>query len=504
MGYILVFDIGTSAVKACLFNRRLELLGHSGGEYRLMTPEQGRVELEPETYWRAVRTEMAGICRRLGISPGEIEAITVTTQGETLIPVDSAGRALRNAIVWLDERAAKQAAKINERFPPELFYSRTGISECNGYCPVSKILWIKEEEPEIYAKTHKFLLLEDYILSRFTGDFVTEKALLCTTGYFDIIADEYWEEMLAFAGIDPAKLPRPLECGAVLETPVLPELRRELGLSAGVKIISSAMDQMTAATGAGSLKPGIITETTGTGMCIAAMSEDPDFSNPGRVTIYRHIYAKKYLIIPVCMTAGLILKWFKDEFCADIAAEAKSRNQPVYTLIDEFASGAPPLSRGLILVPYLNGVLQPDNNPSARGVFFGVGLNTGRPEFLRAILEGIGFMLKENIGLIEQVEGGKAKEIRSLGGGANSGIWRKIKADINGVDIIRMRENECTALGAAILAALALGLYPSAASAAEAANGIAERTAPDPILTEQYAGAYQRYRGIYGSLKALF
>jgi xylulokinase len=504
MGYILVFDIGTTAVKACLFNRRLELLAHSVEEYRLLTPEQGRVELDPETYWRAVKTEMAGVCRAAGLSPGEIEAITITTQGETLIPVDSAGRALRNAVVWLDERAVKQAAKINERFSPELFYSRTGISECNGYCPVSKILWIKEEEPEIYRKTHMFLLLEDYIISRFTGEFVTEKSLLGTTGYFDIISDEYWEEMLVFAGIDPAKLPRPLECGTALESPVLPEIRSEWGLSAGVKIISSAMDQITAATGAGNLKPGIITETTGTGMCIAAASENPNFANPARVTIYRHIHAKTYLIIPVCMTAGLILKWFKDEFCADLAAEAKSRNQSVYARIDELASGAPPLSRGLVFVPYLNGVLQPDNNPSARGVFFGVGLNTGRPEFLRAILEGIGYMLKENIGLIEQTEGGTAKEIRSLGGGANSAIWRKIKADINGVDIIRMRENECTALGAAILAAVALGVYPSAASAAENANGIAERTAPDLLLGGQYAGAYQKYQGIYNNLKPFF
>jgi len=220
MRYILVFDIGTTAVKACLFNRQLKLFGFSSEEYQLLTPAAGIVELDPETYWKAVKTQTELVCKKNGISPGDIEAITATTQGETIIPVDEKGKALRNAIVWLDNRASEQAKRISGRFPPEIFYSRTGIPDCNGYCPVAKLLWIKEKEPEIYKKTFKFLLLEDYILSRFCGDFVTEKALLCTTGYFDIINDEYWKEMLDFTGIEVGKLPRPMECGAVLDSPV--------------------------------------------------------------------------------------------------------------------------------------------------------------------------------------------------------------------------------------------------------------------------------------------
>ena len=504
MGYILVFDIGTTAVKACLFDRQLKLLGFSSEEYRLLTPRAGWVELEPETYWKAVKAQALRVCEKTGVSPDEIEAISATTQGETLIPVDEAGRALRNAIVWLDERADEQARRISTRFKPETFYGRTGIPECNAYCPIAKLLWIKEQEPTIYNKTFKFLLLEDYILARLTGDFVTEKALCCTTGYFDIITDEYWKEMLDYCGIEPAKLPRPLECGAVLESKLRPELCSELKLSREVQIITSAMDQMTAAVGAGNLKPGIITETTGTGMCVAAASDKPDFTNPQRLTIYRHIYAKKYLIIPVSMTAGLVLKWFKDEFCADLAAEAAAKGESVYALIDNIVSAVPAASKGLILIPYFTGVLQPDNNPLAKGVFFGIGLDTGRPEFLRSILEGIGFMLKENIELIEKVQGRKAEEIRSLGGGARSAIWRRIKADISGIPIAAMTENECTALGAAILAAVAMGFYPDAASAAAASNRVAERSEPDAALKEQYQASYGKYRAVYAQLKGLF
>jgi xylulokinase len=462
------------------------------------------VEMEPETYWKSVKALIALICQNTGVSPGEIEAITATTQGETIIPVDENGKALRNAIVWLDERATMQADRISKHFPPEIFYSKTGIPECNGYCPIAKILWIKETEPEIYKRAHKFLLLEDYIIARFTGDFVTEKALLCTSGYFNIITDEYWKEMLDFTGIEVSKLPFPMECGAIIDSPVKPDLCSSLNLSPDVKIITSAMDQMTAAVGAGNLKPGVITETTGTGMCVAATSENPDFSNHMRLTIYRHIYPKRYLIIPVSMTAGLVLKWFKDEFCADLAAEAAVKKVSVYAMIDDIVSIAPPLSKGLILIPYLNGVLQPDNNPSAKGVFFGAGLNTGRPEFLRSILEGIGYMLKENIELIEQVQGCKSEEIRSLGGGSKSGIWRQIKADINGVPIVYMKESECTALGAGILAAVALGFYPNAAAAAEASNDVAGRSDPNKDLEKHYLESYSKYRAVYENLKRLF
>ena len=504
MGYILVFDIGTTAVKACIFNRQLKLLGYTSEEYHLLTPGTGRVELDPEIYWNAVKTQTAAVCKKTGLLPGEIEAITVTTQGETIIPVDETGKALRNAIVWLDERASEQAQRLSERFPPSVFYSRTGISECNGYCPIAKLLWIKEKEPEVYEKTCKFLLLEDYILARFTGAFVTEKALLCTTGYFDIIRDEYWKEMLDFTGIETNKLPCPSECGVILDSPVIPEICSELKLSNEVKFITSAMDQMTAAVGAGNISPGIITETTGTGMCIASASENPDFSNPRRITIYRHIYPKRYLIIPVSMTAGLVLKWFKDEFCADLVEQAAAKGVSVYSLIDEIVSKAPASSNGLILIPYLTGVLQPDHNPSAKGVFFGIGLNTGRPEFMRAILEGIGFMLKENVELIEKVQGCNAAEIRSLGGGAKSAIWRKIKADINGIPIAAMTENECTALGAGILASISLGYYPDAATAATASNRIAERIEPDGTLIKQYEEGYKKYRSVYEHLKNQF
>ena len=176
MDYFLTFEIGTTSVKTCVFDRSLRLLGHANGEYRLLTERPGSVELEPETYWRAVLDGAKSAILRAGIDSNQIVAISCTTQGETFLPVDAEGNALRNAIVWLDERAGEQAKRLSERFPAEQFYRETGLPELNGYTPVAKLLWLKEHEPDVYAKAKTFLLLEDYIVFRLTGARVCESA----------------------------------------------------------------------------------------------------------------------------------------------------------------------------------------------------------------------------------------------------------------------------------------------------------------------------------------
>ena len=503
MKYFLTFDVGTTSVKTCIFDESLHMLGYSNEEYQLITPENGIVEALPERYWEAVESGAVRACENAKVAPAEIAAISITTQGETLIPVDEQGKALHNAIVWLDERAGEEAKALSQTFDPVTFYAKTGITELNGYVPVAKLLWIKKHKPDLYEKTYKFLLLEDYLIMRFTGAFVSEKALLSTSGWFDIAKDCIWDEMLEAAGLDGAKLPEALECGTVIDAPVLPQVRDTLGLSETVRVVTSAMDQTTAALGAGNVTPGIITETTGTGMCIGATVLEPDFYDPLRVNLYRHIEAGKYLLIPVCMTAGMVLKWFKDTFCKWEQEEAERRGISVYDVISEQVATVPPLSGGLLLVPYLTGTLQPDNNPDARGIFYGVGLDTGRAHFQRAIFEAIAFMLRENVELIEKVQGSRTKEIRSLGGGAKSQVWRQIKADVNQTRILSMAEEECSSLGAAILAAVALGVYPDAKTAAAAANGVSEALPPNAELAQAYDGAYERYQKLYSATKGL-
>ncbi|MCE5188076.1 MAG: hypothetical protein LLF75_02665 [Eubacteriales bacterium] len=504
MDCFLTFDIGTTSVKTCVFDRSLRLLGHANGEYRLLTERPGFVELEPETYWRAVLDGAKNAIKRAGIEAGDIVSISCTTQGETLIPIDAQGLALRNAIVWLDERAGEQAARLSARFPAERFYRETGLPELNGYTPVAKLLWIKEHEPEIYRNTDTFLLLEDYILFCLTGARVSEKALSTSTGWFQLSSDGYWAEMLAAAEIDPAKLPELLECGTIVPANVLPEVRSELGLCETVRVVTGAMDQTAGAIGAGNLAPGLITETTGTALCLVATLDNPDLNHPSRVTVYRHYMPSRFLMITISMTAGMFLKWFKDNFCEPEAQQAEREHRSVYALFDEIVAQTEPGANGLIAYPYLNGSLQPHSNSSVRGVFFGAGLDSTKAHFLRAIFEGVACMLRENMELIEEVNHISIGEIRSLGGGSRSAVWQQIKADVSRKPIGALAESECASLGAAILAAVALGFYGSVEEAAESANAITAWKQPDETLAPLYDRLYAKYGALYDRLEPLF
>lgn len=503
MKKLLTLDIGTTSVKISIFDQNLNLISCSNEEYQLITQGVSIVELEAEKYWQAVKNGIYNAIEQGGVERSEIAAVTATTQGETLIPVDHMGNALRNAIVWLDGRASKESNYISGKFDSKSFYAVTGIGECTGFCPVSKIMWIKNNEPEIYKQTYKFMLLEDYIIMKLTGRFVTEKSLICSTGYFDIIRDCLWDEILDYIGVSPDKIPDILECGTVVAA--LSSLAvDELGFSINTVVATGAMDQTAGAVGAGNLVPGMVTETTGTALCIGATTDCPDLNHPARVVIYRHIYPGKYLIIPISMTAGIVLKWFKDEFCYKEILESQNQDRSVYELFDKIVQEAPPMSNGLILVPYFTGVIQPDNNPYAKGIFFGVGLDTKKQHFLRSIFEAIAFMLRENIELIESVSGESISEVRSLGGGSKSWIWRKIKADISGKKIACMEIPECTSLGAAILGGVAVGMFSDAKHAAQLANRVKDYVQPDESLKDLYNKGYQKYREIYNRLKSLF
>lgn len=504
MDCFLTFDIGTTSVKTCVFDRSLRLLGHVNGEYRLLTERPGFVELEPETYWRAVLDGAKRAIAKAGVDAKEIVTISCTTQGETFIPIDEAGNALRNAIVWLDERAGEQATRLGERYPAECFYRETGLPELNGYTPVAKLLWLKEHETDVYEKTQTFLLLEDYVIFRLTGARVSEKALATSTGWFQLSTDGYWTEMLNAAGIDPTKLPTLLECGAVVPASILPEVRAELGLLETVKVVTGAMDQTAGAIGAGNLAPGILTETTGTALCLVATLDQPDLNHPSRVTVYRHYLPNRYLMITISMTAGMFLKWFKDNFCELESEQAEREGRSVYARIDELVASTEPGANGLIAYPYLNGSLQPHANSAVRGVFFGAGLDSTKAHFLRAIFEGVACMFRENMELIEEVNHLQVGEIRSLGGGAKSAVWQQIKADVSKKPIGALAEPECASLGVAILSAVALGYYESAEAAAALANEVTDWRQPDAAQFALYDQLYEKYSALYDRLEPLF
>lgn len=496
--YILTFDIGTTSVKTCLFDETLSIVAQSTEEYKLITGAGNVVELVPQTYFDAVIAGTKKVATEE--QRKRIAAVCISTQGETVIPVTREGEELSNAIVWLDARSGEEAKYISSLPVARKVYGRTGVSAIDGMVPVAKLLWIKNNRPEVYEKTYKFLLLEDYIIYRLTRVFATERVLLCTTAYFDIRRNELFHEMFEAAGLSEDKIPDIYSPGDVIAK-LTPEAAELTGINPEAVVVAGCMDQVAAALGAGNIVEGMVTETTGTCMALTATTGEGSFERESGVIIYAHVIPGKYLFLPFCVTAGMVLKWFKDEFCEGERERAAKEGREVYDILSELAATAAPGCGGLTLIPYLNGVLQPESLPDVRGVFAGVSIDTGKPEFIRAIFEGVACMLRENIELIESL-GIDVAEIRSFGGGSKSAVWQQIKADISGKRIVNMAQSESASLGVAILAAVSLGYYPDIAAACRVNTPASEfmpaedRTLPGAI--------YSRYTKFFNATKGLF
>jgi xylulokinase len=500
--YLITLDVGTTAVKAALFERGLNRAAFSSEEYQLLTPRKDIVELDPRRYRDACCRGIRALLNSSGVSSERVKALILTTQGETLIPVDQAGNPLSNAMVWLDSRAGGEAEWLSKVLPAQEYYSHTGLPETGPANPLCKVLWLKNQEPEIFRATNMFLLLEDYLLFQLTGRFASEQSLLSSAGYFDINEGCYWQKALDLIGVPVERFPDIHPCGSDLG-PLNIEVARELGLLPSTRVLTGAMDQISSALAAGNFQPGIVSETTGAALIIAASTEHPDYTSPRKVSIYRHYRPGLFLIIPYCPTAGIILKWFKDEFCPLESQESSRLGREVYSLLDRMADEVAVGAEGLILLPHFSGTLNPDLNLSAKGVFYGIGLQTRKAHFLRAILESVGYMLRENIELLESM-GISIHQIRSQGGGARSTLWNSIKADINNKPIVVGAQEESASLGAAMLGALALGWYKNPAEAHAQISREERVFAPDPARVGLYEKPYQTYKKLYAALQPVF
>ena len=489
MGYILTLDVGTTSVKCAVFDENLRQIRVETAEYRLLTPEAHVIEVEPDTYLKKIHDCLQAM-GQAGVPIHLVRYIIATTQGETLIPVDAAGDPMSNAIVWLDNRAEAEGAELDAVYPQDLFYRTTGLPGVDGYAPIAKLKHLVQKFEQCGRQTTKFLLLEDYLIWRLTGCMVTEKSLLSSTGYFDIHEDGLWEDILRTAGVKKTQIPEMMECGQIVGK-IVPDMARYLGVDPEAVILAGAMDQICGAIGCGNICDGILHETTGTAMVLGASTTKPDFDNPYHITIYRHALPGLYLLMPICRTAAIIQKWFCEQFCREEAAAAAQRGISVYDHLSELAQQVKTEDTPL-LVPYFNGSMAPKIMDDARGAFWGIGLDTTKNHFIRAIPEGIAFMLKEIIEMLSQM-GMDIRSLYSLGGPSKNPFWCQLKADITGKNVVAAPELESTSFGAACLAAVAAGYAPDLAQAAKNYDSHV-RFMPDTAVTEIYTAKYDQYQ----------
>ena len=501
MSSILAFDLGTTALKCALHDLNGNVLAKASEEYQLITLNADSVEMEVETYWQAFKSAVSKVLKEAGVNPTEIRALGVSAQGETLILMDLQGKPLRRAIVWLDNRAQKEADALGEFFGQRNAFEVTGQVKLVPTWPASKILWLKKNEPEIFEKTGKFLLIEDYFLYRLTGEYVCEGSLVTSTCYWNFQTRGWWKEMLQEIGVSEQQLPQYRESGEPVGK-LRPEIAAELGLSPNTVACTGALDQACGAIGVGNIKPGIFSENTGAALAICATVHQPILDPGNQMPCHYHGLPGLYML-HTFTSGGIVMRWFRDEFGVMEMEVGKTSGMDSYDLMGLEAARVVPGCEGLVMLPHLQGAMAPEANPKARGVFYGFTLRHGRSHFTRAIMEAVGFIVRRNIEVIEGL-GVSVNEVRALGGGARSRIWKQIEADIIGRPVLTTANEEAATLGAAILAGKAVGLYASVEEAVEKMIQIKERFEPASAHRAIYDETFGTYQKLYDALCPLF
>ena len=501
MKLLIGLDLGTTALKIALFDSAGKLLAVSAQEYSLITPKVNYVEEEPEVYWNAFREGLASLMKQYPVGAEDSLALAISAQGETMLCIDKYGKTLRNAIVWMDNRALAESKAMEARFGNDVCYKTTGQVSFEPCWPAAKILWIKNHEPEVFAKTEKFLLIEDYFIYRMTGLFATEGSLVCSSAYWNITTKKYWPEMLDFIGIREDQLAPVYESGEIVGK-MLPEVREELGLVQDVTVCTGALDQAAGAIGVGNVHAGMFSENIGSALAICVPVSRPTFDPNRRMPLHYFAIPDMYMM-HTFTTGGMALRWFRDKFCKEELAIEETSDMDAYDLMGKEAACIPAGSEGLVMLPHLSGSLAPDVNAKAKGVWFGVTLKHTKAHFIRAVFEAVGYMIQRNIDTLEAM-GIHVDEIRSQGGGSKSAIWSQIKADITGRRLITTKAKEVSCLGAAVLAGKAVGIFDSVDGAVDNMVEIKSVFEPAADNREAYKNGYEMYCKLFRDLTECF
>ena len=502
MRYILGIDIGTTAIKATVFGEDGNAYGEASCEYELTTLATGEVEADLQLYIDAFTNAIRDAVASSDAAKEDITCVGFSSTAETCVFLDENYEPLCKVIAWMDTRGTKEAEYLSAHFRKEEIVSKVGFDNIYAIHPVSKILAVKNKTPEIFEKTRMFAQIKDYFVWLLSGKFITEHSVASDHGFFDITNRCYWQEMLDYVGIERAYLPEMTEPGKEIGR-ITKDAAERFGLDPNTMINVGAFDQACGAIGAGNVKPGIASESTGSALVTVATidSLSPDLT--GDVPTLCGGIPGKYMFQPYC-TGAMIMKWFRDAFCE---AEKEIENETglnAYTQMDDLVNATPPGADGLIMLPYFQGSGIPELNEKASGVYYGINAGHTRGHFIRAIMEGLAIALKR-MQECEEKLGATMSEIRSLGGGAKSAAWCQIKADVLQVPV-KVINNSASApcMGSAILAGVANGIWPSVEEAAEKYVSIKKVYYPNPDNAKVYEEVYRKYVEVAHALNPTF
>ena len=499
MAYYIGVDIGTSGTKTVLFDKLGNVIASASMEYPLYQPQNGYAEQEPEDWWNATKQTITKVMT--GISGEEVRGIGLSGQMHGLVMLDENGEVIRRSIIWCDQRTAAECVEITEKIGAERLIEITANPALTGFT-ASKILWVRNHEPENYARCRKILLPKDYIRYKLTGEFATEVSDASGMQLLDV-ANRCWsKEVLEKLDIAPELLGRVYESPEVTGR-VTPEVAAETGLAAGTIVVGGAGDNAAAAVGTGVVEDGRAFTTIGTSGVVYAHASNISIDPKGRVHTFCCAVPGAWHIMGVTQGAGLSLKWFRDNFCSAEKETAALMGKDPYQLMDREAETVPIGANRLLYLPYLMGERTPHLDPNARGVFFGLSAVHGKKEMLRAVMEGVAYSLND----CKEIIGGMGvpvDDMMACGGGGTSPLWRQMLADLYECPVKTADSKEGPALGVAILAMVGAGEYASVPEACRAIIRVDKVQEPIPENTAAYRPVYELYTKIYPALKDSF
>jgi xylulokinase len=500
--FILAHDLGTSGNKATLFSLEGELGASLLYEYPVSYPRDSWVEQDPEDFWKAVCLSGKRLLEKAKVTPSDVAGVCFSGQMMGCLLVDSEGKPLRPIIIWADTRSGKQAEEMEKKLGMEYVYRVTGHRISASYS-AAKLLWVRDNESDLYKRGCKMLHAKDYIIYKLTGNFVTDYSDASGTNLFDLDKKDWDERILKELGINRSLLPDPHpssdRAGAVSA-----QAAREMGLLEGTPVVIGGGDGSCACVGAGVVSEGSAYNLLGSSSWISIASKAPVYDPEMRTFTWVHLDPSLYTPCGTMQAAGYSYNWYKNTLCLGEIAGAKRSGENPYKLIDSGVLASAPGANGLVYLPYLLGERSPRWDHDARGALIGLSVSSGKGDISRAILEGVAFNLRIILRIVEKgVPGGIGKVIL-IGGGAKGDVWLRILSDVWQKPLaVPVFREEATSLGAAVCGGIGVGAFRDY-SVINEFNRIEKTIIPNAGLAEQYDALFSIFDESYESLKGIY
>ena len=494
MDYLVGIDIGTSGTKGVLMDREGKIYARAGREYSIDIPQPGWAEQDPKMWWEAAIRVIREVINKLEVDPQQIRGIGLSGQMHGAVFLDKNLQPFRPAIIWADQRSSSQCEFIYQKIGKERLAELTGNPIATGFM-CSTLLWMKENRPEEFSRIYKVILAKDYIRYRLTGNLGVEVTDASSTLLLDIKRRCWSEELLDILGLPLKILLEEVHESQEVAGYLHVEAARDTGLLEGIPVVYGGGDQSMQAVGNGVIRPGILSSTIGTGGQLFITVDKFTYDPKLRIHTFCHAVPNNYHLLGAILSAGLSLKWLRENILHTPDAYHIFDNE-----VDKIRVG----SGSIIFLPYLLGERSPYMNPQAKGVFFGLSLKHHRAHMIRAVMEGVVFALRDCLEVFEEL-GIKIEQVIASGGGAKSGVWRQMQADIFNKEISITQSTEQAAMGAAILAGVGVGIYKDVEDGCKKVVKFKkEKIKPIPENVDIYNRQFVIYKSLYQDLKGDF